>query len=66
MPSKYEGLLQRPKEGSITQGTPMEKMRGKDGPPTAYVSFDRSAEYYKRVPPVAPYFHGMSHLKCSQ
>ncbi len=58
MTSKYEGLL-RPKEGSITQGTPMEKMRGKEsGPPTAYVSFDRSNDYYKRVPPGAPYFHG--------
>lgn len=55
--SKYEGLL-RPKEGSITQGTPMEKMRGKEGVPAAYVSFDRSADYYKRVPPNAPYFHG--------
>jgi hypothetical protein len=50
----------RPKEGSITQGTPMEKMRSKDSGPTTYVSFDISGggDYYKRVPPGTPYFPG--------
>lgn len=57
---KYEGLL-RPKEGSITQGTPVEKARGGKDPGPAYVAFDRSsaAEYYKRGGPAnPPYFAG--------
>ncbi|CAG7829944.1 unnamed protein product [Allacma fusca] len=59
MQTKYEGLLRPSKEGSITQGTPVtvDKGRGKDvSQPYMY---DRP-EYYKRMSPAAPYYHGSS------
>jgi len=55
---KYDGLLRPSKEGSITQGTPIDKMRGKEPIQSSYATYERTPEYYKRMSPAAPYYHG--------
>jgi len=54
------------KEGSITQGTPVDKVRGKDGVPSPYIMYERP-EYHKRVSPASsPYYQGeFLHVICS-
>jgi len=45
------------KEGSITHGTPLDKVRGKEQSSSPYL-YDRSPDNYKRMSPAAYSFHG--------
>ena len=59
---KYEGLLRPSKEGSITQGTPVDKGRGKEAVTTPYM-YESRPEYYKRMSPAQTFYHGNLNLQ---